>query len=75
MRSTTPTRLIYSGVDFTNDVAYTLTVTMDFGRNRWSAMLDNPRSSPTWPSRCATLPLNLGDIDALWVLDHQCTRG
>lgn len=71
--------LFYTGVDFTNDVDYTpyaLTVTMDFARNRWSATLDN-RTLVTNAaiSAVTNVLLDLGDIDALWVLDTPSAPG
>lgn len=69
-------RLFYTGFDFTNDVDYLLTITMDFARNRWSATLDN-RSIVTNLAISANtnLTLNLGDIDVLWVLESRTEPG
>jgi hypothetical protein len=43
-------------------------ITMDFGRNRWSATLDGEPVVIELPITTARVALNLGDIDAVWLL-------
>jgi hypothetical protein len=57
-----------TGVAFTNNIIYELVITMDFARNRWSATLDgtpvvNELRISTIPGR----PLDVGDVDAVWL--------
>jgi hypothetical protein len=57
----------YTGTDFRNGQIYALEVSMDFGRNRWSATLDGSYIVTEQPiSAAGNLALNLGDIDATW---------
>lgn len=45
---------------------YTLTVTMNFATNRWSAFLDNRVIATNQPIRTTSALLTLGDMDAVW---------
>ncbi len=55
-----------TGRRFTNDVPYTLAVTMDFMHNTWSATLNGLGLVTNKPITTVGAPLNLGDIDAAW---------
>jgi hypothetical protein len=57
----------YSGVDFTNDVAYTLTVNMDVSRNRWWAALDSRTLATNQPITTVGAPLTFTDVAAIWL--------
>ena len=58
----------YTGQTFQNGYIYSLQVTMDFGRNTWSATLDGATLVQNQPiSATNNVPLNLGDIDATWL--------
>jgi hypothetical protein len=62
----------YTGHQFTNQVIYTLSVTMDFQANRWSAMLDDRLLLSNQPITTVGSPLNFGDMDAIWsITDPQ----
>jgi hypothetical protein len=55
----------YTGLDFKNGQIYALEITMDFGRNRWSATLDGALLVEGQPiSATNNVARNLGDIDA-----------
>ena len=58
----------YTGQDFQNGYIYYLEVTMDFGRNLWSATLDGTIIVQNQPiSATNTVTRTLGDIDAAWL--------
>lgn len=59
--------LFDTGITFTNEVPYTLNVTMDFARNSWSATLDNRTLVAGQPLTKTGAALNLGDIDVQWL--------
>ena len=58
----------WSGLTFTNDVAYQLNITMNFASNRWAATLGSAVIATNQPITTVGAPLNLGDIDAAWVV-------
>lgn len=58
--------LVYTGVDFTNDVPYDLSIRMDFVHNRWSATLSGTLLVTNQLLAAAGQPLDLADIDAVW---------
>jgi hypothetical protein len=58
----------WSGVTFTNGGAYQLRVAMDFISNRWSATLGGAAVATNQPLTTAGAALNLGDVDAAWVV-------
>ncbi len=66
---------IFTGLTFTNDGPYTLGVTMDFSRNRWTASLNGTPLVSEQPITTVNAPLNLGDIDAFWLIDRAATPG
>lgn len=64
-----------TGVTFTNEVVYGLTIRMDFGRNRWSAWLDDTLLAEQLPITTVNSALNLGDIDAVWAIHNPAAPG
>jgi len=56
----------WSGLQFTNGVAYPLVLTMDFSNNRWSATFNGALLATNQPMTTTGAPLNLGDVDAVW---------
>jgi len=59
---------VWSGLVFTNSVIYPLAMKLDFARNRWSATFNGALLATNQPLTTTGLPLNLGDIDAGWVV-------
>lgn len=59
---------IPTGVYFAPNSNYTLSVTMDFAANRWSATLGSALIATNQPITTVAAPLNLGDIDAAWLV-------
>jgi len=53
---------------FTHEVTYELVVTVNFASNLWSATLDGSPLVANKPITTTNAPLNLGDVDAAWVL-------
>jgi len=47
---------------------YTLSVTMNFASNRWSATLNSTVLATNLPMTTTGLPLTFGDVDAVWEL-------
>lgn len=68
-------QLTYTGVQFTNEVNYSLTVTMDFSQNRWSATLNGAALVNNKLITTTGARLDLGDVDALWVLGNSSRPG
>jgi hypothetical protein len=66
---------LYTGVDFTNDVVYTLNLAMDYARNRWSATLNGLLLATNQPITTTNLQLDLGDIDAVWYVTQVDAPG
>jgi hypothetical protein len=62
------TSYAFSGLTYTNGVIYTLSITMDFGANLWSASLDNRLIATNKPLTTTGLSLDLADIDAGWLI-------
>lgn len=60
---------VYTPVTYDNAQPYTLTFTMDFAANCWSASLDHQLIATNQPLTTTSAPLNLGDVDAIWILD------
>jgi hypothetical protein len=58
--------LFLTGIRFTNEVTYTLAVTMNFASNRWSATVNSTVIATNQPITTVNAPLNLGDVDAVW---------
>jgi hypothetical protein len=59
---------VWSGLEFTNAVAYPLRVDLDFAKNRWSATFNGALLATNQPITTVGSPLNLGDIDAGWII-------
>jgi hypothetical protein len=67
--------LIYSGADFTNEVPYSLEVTMDIGQNLWSARLDDRVLVANKRISTVGARVDLGDIDAVWLVSSKNKPG
>ena len=59
---------VWSGLEFTNGVAYPLRVDLDFTSNRWSATFNGALLATNEPITTIGSPLNLGDIDPAWII-------
>jgi hypothetical protein len=57
-----------TGVKFSLGATYTLTVTMNFALNRWSATLNSALLATNQPITTTGKELTLGDVDAVWDL-------
>ena len=66
---------VYTGKQFSNDVPYKLELTMNFSLNRWSASLDQTLLATNLPISVSGLPLNLGDVDAVWAIRNTQSPG
>ncbi|HVV71399.1 MAG TPA: hypothetical protein VHI52_07860 [Verrucomicrobiae bacterium] len=66
---------VWSGLTFTNAVEYPLTMDLDFANNRWSARFDGRLLATNQPLTTVGAPLNLGDIDAGWVIYDPAAPG
>ena len=55
---------------FVNATTYTLMVTMDFASNRWSASFDGAIIVTNQFITTTNAPLNLGDVDAVWLVNQ-----
>ncbi|MBE0541591.1 MAG: hypothetical protein IH623_09410 [Verrucomicrobia bacterium] len=60
--------LVQTGISFNHDVAYLLTVTMNFAENRWNARLGNSLLATNQPITTTNAALTLGDVDAVWAV-------
>ncbi len=60
--------LVATGVSFAPGSDYTLLVTMNFAANRWSATLNNALLATNLPITTTGATLDLGDIDAEWLI-------
>jgi hypothetical protein len=60
--------LVTTGVSFAPGSNYTLLVTMNFAANRWSATLNNALLATNQLITTTGAALNLGDIDAVWLV-------
>ena len=60
--------LAATGISFAPGSNYTLLVTMNFTSNRWSATLNNALLATNQPITTTGVALNLGDIDAVWLV-------
>lgn len=68
-------KLVLTGIPLTNDVTYSLVVTMNFASNRWSAMLNSTLIATNQPITTVGSPLNLGDVDAVWIINDPVAAG
>ena len=63
-------QVVFTTNKFVNATTYTLTVTMNFSSNRWSASLNNVVFATNQFITTANAPLNLGDVDAVWLVNQ-----
>jgi hypothetical protein len=66
---------VSSGLLFTNSAVYPLTLDMDFTSNLWSATFNGALVASNQPITTIGSPLNLGDIDAGWVVYNTNAPG
>lgn len=59
---------VYSNWVFDRNTTYSLAITMDFGRNRWTATLGGTVIVSEQPMTTLGLPLNLGRVQASWLI-------
>ena len=64
-----------SGLAFTNGIPYPLNISMSFVSNRWSAGFNGALLATNQPITTVGAPLNLGDIDATWILTDNNAPG
>lgn len=62
------TNRIASGLSFTNGVANSLLLNLEFASNRWNATFNGRLLATNQPITTGGLALDLGDIDAVWSL-------
>ena len=63
-------QIVFTTNKFVNATTYTLTVTMNFASNRWSASLNNTLIATNKSITTINAPLNLGDVDAVWLVNQ-----
>lgn len=66
---------VNTGVKFGFGTPYTLTITMNFASNRWSATLNSALLATNQPLTTTGRPLTLGDVDAVWDLYDPARPG
>lgn len=66
---------VSTGFQFTRGAVHELAVTMNFPRNRWQASLDGTVLTAPLPITTTNAALNLGDIDAVWVIRTPGSAG
>ncbi len=66
---------VWTGTNFTHEVAYELVIRMNFASNLWSATLDGAALATNKPITTTGATLNLGDVDAAWVLANPSRAG
>jgi hypothetical protein len=71
----TSTNWSATSLTFTNGVMYPLTVNLNFVANRWSATFRGVLVATNQPITTRGSPLNLGDIDAAWVVFDTSAPG
>jgi hypothetical protein len=59
---------VSTGLEFANGIAYPLSLALDFANNLWSATFNGALLATNQPITTLGSPLNLGDIDAGWVV-------
>lgn len=67
--------LFLTGIPLANDFTYALAVTMNFASNRWSATLNSTAIATNQPITTVNAPLNLGDVDAVWIINSTNNPG
>ncbi len=65
----------FTGLTFSNDVVYALGITMDFAVGTWTATLDGTAIVANLPMTTTGRSLDLGDIDAAWVISNLKNPG
>jgi len=60
--------LVTNVTTFAPDQDYVLNVTMNFASNLWSATLGNALIATNRAISTTSVPLNLGDVDAVWLV-------
>jgi hypothetical protein len=63
-------QIVFTTNTFVNATTYTLTVTMNFASNRWSASFNNALIATNQMITSTNAPLNLGDVDAVWFVNQ-----
>lgn len=63
-------QIVFTTNKFVNATTYTLMVTMDFASNRWSASFNNAVIATNQFITTTNAPLNLGDVDAVWLVNQ-----
>jgi hypothetical protein len=61
-------QLVTTSLHYSPSSNYLLTVTMNFASNRWSASLGDALIATNLPITTTNVPLNLGEIDAVWLV-------
>ncbi len=59
---------VWSGLSYELGTAYPLSMDIDFTNNRWSARFNGVPLATNQPITTVGSPLNLGDIDAGWII-------
>lgn len=60
--------LVTNVATFVPNQDYLLNISMNFASNRWSATLGNALVATNQPISTTAAPLNLGDVDAVWLV-------
>ena len=68
-------QFVSTGKNFTNNIRQALVITMNFAQNKWSATLDGAVLVTNKPITTVGAPLNLGDVDAVWVIYSAAAPG
>jgi hypothetical protein len=55
-----------TGVSYSPNTTYAISITMNFASNRWSAMLDNTVLVTNLPITTTNAQRSFGDVDAVW---------
>jgi len=66
---------VWTGKEFANGDTNTLVITMNFAQNSWSATFDDTLLVTNQPITTTGLPLNLGDVDAVWAVFDAANPG
>ena len=69
------TNRVWSGLTFTNTLAYQLTMNLDYANNRWNATFGQNLLATNQPITRKGSPLNLGDIDGAWIVFDPTAPG
>jgi hypothetical protein len=69
------TQYVNTGVQFALGATYTLTITMNFAANLWSATLNSALLATNQPITTTSKQLTLGDVDAVWSVYFPAAPG